>query len=395
MINSCKSRGFSFSAVEAAIKHPGRKDLALIHSEDVSVMAGLFTRNRVKAAPVRLDMKRIRSGLGQAIIINSGNANACTGEKGEDDARVMTSLVARGLGLDESLVYVSSTGVIGTPLPMDRIIPAISHLIERLGNDSILDVARAIMTTDTFPKVAEREVRIGNVRGYITGLCKGAGMIRPDMATMLCFILTDLNVQQPAFKVSLKKAVDASFNRITVDGDMSTNDTVLAMANSLAGNRAIQEGSRAHRTFESALTEVAMELSKMIVMDAEGATKVVEITVKNAKNLRDAEKAASSVANSLLVKTAIYGRDANWGRIMAALGYSKVALREKDIDIYINGVKIVSRGLGTGKDRESEDLFKNKEVKILIDLRMGKGSARVLTCDLSEEYVKINAHYRT
>ncbi|MFN3395215.1 MAG: bifunctional glutamate N-acetyltransferase/amino-acid acetyltransferase ArgJ [Thermodesulfovibrionales bacterium] len=389
------ARGFRFSATEASIKRPGRKDIALIYSESVSAMAGLFTRNKVKAAPVRLDMRRIKSGKGQAIIVNSGNANACTGEKGLRDAEAMAALVAENLGLNKELVYVCSTGVIGTPMPMERIRASIPTLIREIGQHNIRDVALAIMTTDTFPKVIERDFRIGKIQAKITGICKGAGMIRPDMATMLCFILTDISITPQALDSALRKAVDGSFNRITVDGDMSTNDTILAMANGMAGNKILVDDSRAYRIFESALSEVAGELSRMIVMDGEGATKIVEITVKNAKNEREAKKAVYTVANSLLVKTALYGNDANWGRIMASLGYSGVSLKEENIDIYINGIKIVSRGLGTGRDKNPEDIFRDKEVKIMIDLRIGKGSATVLTCDLSEDYVKINAEYRT
>lgn len=388
-------KGFRFSVAEAAIKRPGRKDLALVYSERASVMAGMFTRNRVKAAPVRLDMRRIRSGMGQAIIINSGNANSCTGKQGIKDAEKMTTLVAEGLGIDPELVYVCSTGVIGTPMPMDRIGSSIPDLVSGLGRYTIKDVASAIMTTDTFPKVAEREISLGGISARLVGICKGAGMIRPDMATMLCFILTDINIAYPALRAALTKAVNESFNRITVDGDMSTNDTVLIMANGLAGNRLIEEGSRRLKVFEAALSQVTYELGRMIVRDGEGATKVIDIIVKNARNDREALRAAYSVANSLLVKTALYGNDANWGRIMASLGYSGVALRENDIDIYINGIKIVSKGVGTGRDREPWEIFRDKEVRILIDLGMGKGSATVTTCDLSEDYVKINAEYRT
>lgn len=388
-------RGFRFSATEAAIKRPGRKDLALIYSEAISTMAGLFTKNRVKAAPVKLDMKRIKSEKGQAIIVNSGNANACTGERGLKDAEAMADLVAKGLDLNRELVYVCSTGVIGTPMPMERIKASIPALIDELGQHDINDVASAIMTTDTFPKLVERDIKVGKATAKIAGICKGAGMIRPDMATMLCFILSDISIMPHALDAALRRAVDTSFNRITIDGDMSTNDTVLAMANGLAGNKIIEEDSRLYRVFESALSEVTGELSRMIVMDGEGATKIVEITVKNARNDREAKKAAYSVANSLLVKTALYGNDANWGRIMASLGYSGITLKEEDIDIYINGIKIVSNGLGTGMDKDPERIFKDKEVKILINLRIGKGSATVLTCDLSEDYVKINAEYRT
>lgn len=390
-----KPKGFLFSTAEAAIKKPGRKDIALVYSEKEAVMAGMFTTNKVKAAPVLLDMKRIKSGSGQAIVVNSGNANACTGRQGMLDAREMTSLIAKGLKLKQNLVYVCSTGVIGTPMPMERVIQGISGLIGNIGKAAINDVAAAIMTTDTFPKVVSKKVKLGNKTATITGICKGAGMICPNMATMLCFIMTDANISKPALDASLRDAVRFSFNRITIDGDMSTNDTVLVMANGLAGNNVVKEGSAAFKTFSSALSGICYELGKMIVQDGEGATKLVEIEVKNVRNETDAEKAAFAIANSMLVKTAIYGNDANWGRIMAALGYSGAAIKEEKTDIAINGLKVVSKGMGTGKDKAANEKLKSKHIKITIDLHLGKAAAKVLTCDLTEDYVKINAEYRT
>ena len=388
-------KGFLFSTVEAAIKRPGRKDLALIFSEREAVVSGLFTSNRVKAAPVKLDMKRIRSGKGRAIVVNSGNANACRGEQGLKDAEEMTELVARRAGIDRAGVYVCSTGVIGTPLPMGRIRPAIPELTDSLGNATIHDVAAAIMTTDTFPKVSCKRLRLGNRAVTIAGICKGAGMISPQMATMLCFILTDAGITRSALDAALKRAVGGSFNKITVDGDRSTNDSVLVMANGEAGNEVLEEGSASFTNFALALAGVTAALSRMIVRDGEGATKLVEIEVRNARNPSDAEKAAFSVANSLLVKTAIYGNDANWGRIMAALGHSGIAMNEETTDIYFGRVRVARKGLATGKDKEASHVLQQKEIRIIIDLHCGIASTRVLTCDLTENYVRINAEYRT
>jgi len=388
-------KGFLFSTIEAAIKNPGRKDLALIYSEREAAVAGTFTTSAIKAAPVKLNIKKIRSGRGQAIVINSGNANACTGNKGRQDAAEMSRTVAQGLNIKNSLMYVCSTGVIGIPMPMERIKPKIHALIAHLGRSTLDDVAQAIMTTDTFPKIVREELKIGGKKGIISGICKGAGMICPNMATMLCFLMTDIAVEKNTLEKTLKTAVDQSFNRITIDGDMSTNDTVLIMANGMLGNKPITEKSVAYPAFRKVLHEVTLELSKLIVKDGEGATKFIEIEVRGAKSEGDAEKAAFSVANSNLVKTAIYGNDPNWGRIMAALGYSGIPLREEKVDIYFGSIKIVNKGLGTGKDEQAAEVLKEKEIKITINLNLGKSSAKVLTCDLTEEYIRVNRAYRT
>src|SRR4030043_1611 len=307
-------KGFLFSTAEAAIRYPNRKDLALIYSEREANIAGAFTTNRVQAAPVRLDMKRIKSGKGQAIVVNSGNANACTGKKGMQDA------------------------------------------------------AAAIMTTDTFPKIVHKKVKIGNKTGTIAGICKGAGMIWPNMATMLCFLMTDVAVEQKTVDKALKDAVRQSFNRISIDGDRSTNDTVLFMANGVLDTVPVTEKSESYNTFKMALQEVTFNLSKLIVKDGEGATKFIEIEVRNAKNEKDAERAAFAVANSNLVKTAIYGNDPNWGRIMAALGYSGVGFNETKTDIFFNNVKVVKNGISNNKDMEATKTLKKNKIKIIIDL---------------------------
>ncbi len=387
--------GFLFSVAEAAIKKPGRKDIALIISEADANVAGTFTTNTVKAAPVRLCMSNIKSGRGRAIVVNSGNANACTGKQGLKDAGEIASHISHHLGVKSSLSYVCSTGVIGTPLPMSRITPALDILIENAGNYSFIDVAKAIMTTDTFPKIASQEVKIGKKTGVIAGICKGAGMIQPNMATMLCFIVTDIAVDRRALQSLLKDSVGRSFNRITIDGDMSKNDTVLLMANGMLGNRPITANSRYTNAFKKALDRVTYDLARLVVRDGEGATKLIEISVKGARNEANAGKAAFAVANSNLVKTAIYGNDANWGRIMCALGYSGIPFREDKTDIFFNGTQVVKGGISNNKDREAAEVLKSKEIKVTIDLHSGKASARVLTCDLTEDYVRINAEYRT
>jgi glutamate N-acetyltransferase/amino-acid N-acetyltransferase len=387
--------GFRFATAEAAIKKPGRKDISLIVSDTDAVMAGTFTLNTVKAAPVRLCMRKIRSGRGRAIIVNSGNANACTGKQGLADARKIVSVISERLSIMSSDTYICSTGVIGMPMPMGRIIPSLDTLVKNLGNSTFPDVAEAIMTTDTFPKIFSKRVRIGNRQGVISGVCKGSGMIAPNMATMLCFIITDIAIEHKVLDFALREAVKKSFNRITVDGDMSTNDTVLMMSNGMLGNAPINNRSGSLAGFTSALHEVVYELSGLIVKDGEGATKVVEVLVKGAKRESDAAKAALAVANSNLVKTAIYGNDANWGRIMAALGYSGVAFREDRTDIYFDKVKVVKGGLSNGKDKEATNVLKSKEIRITIDLHAGGASAKILTCDLTEDYIRINAEYRT
>jgi glutamate N-acetyltransferase / amino-acid N-acetyltransferase len=388
-------RGFLFSAAEAAIKKPGRKDLALIYSQKEANIAGMFTTNAVKAAPVQLDMKQIKSGRGQAIIVNSGNANACTGKQGLRDAAEMARLVGLNLRIKPSLVYISSTGVIGTPMPMERISAKISELTNNLDRASFRDVAEAILTTDTFPKIVRKKINIEGITGIIAGICKGAGMICPHMATMLCFLMTDIEVAASTLQNILKDAVELSFNRVTIDGDMSTNDTVLLMANGMICNTPITEKSQSYAMLRETLCELTFDLSKLIAQDGEGATKLVEIEVKGARNTADAERAAFAVANSSLVKTAIYGNDANWGRIMAALGYSGVALKEDKVDIYFGNVCVVRRGLSAGKDREAGEVLKRKRIVVGIDLHVGKASAKILTCDITEDYIRINAEYRT
>lgn len=388
-------KGFLFSTTEAAIKYPHRKDLALIYSEVEANVAGTFTTNQVKASPVRLDIRKIKSGIGQAIVINSGNANACTGKRGMQDAIEVANYIAHSLKIKPSLVYMCSTGVIGIPLPMEKIRAKIPELANNIGKSKLEDVAKAIMTTDTFPKVVQKRLKVGNKTGIISGICKGSGMICPNMATMLCFLMTDIVVEQKILYKTLREAVKMSFNRITVDGCQSTNDTVIIMANGMLGNPPITEMSESYLSLKKALHEVTYGLSRLIVKDGEGATKLIEIEVKGARNEEDAEKAAFAVANSNLVKTAIYGNDPNWGRIMAAIGHSDIQMREEKTDIYFGKVKIVNKGISTGKYKEAEKILQRKEIRIVVDLKLGRSSAKVPTCDLTEGYIKVNKSYRT
>ena len=395
LTNTKGPKGFLFSTAEAAIKKPGRKDIALIISEVEAAIAGAFTSNTVKAAPVKVCMNKIKSGKGRVIVVNSGNANACTGTQGTKDANEIISHISKHLKIKSSLIYPCSTGVIGTSMPMERILPSLPVLARNAGSFSLEDVAKAIMTTDTFPKVVTKKIKIGNATGTISGICKGAGMIAPNMATMLCFILTDIAVEQKTLNKALKNAVNKSFNRITIDGDMSTNDTVLMMSNGMLGNTPLTGKSVFLNSFQKALEDLAYELAKLVVKDGEGATKLIEVYVKGTRNEPDAARAALSIANSSLVKTAIYGNDANWGRIMAALGYSGIAFKEEKTDIYFNNIKVVKGGLANNKDREATEALKAKNIKITIDLHAGSSSSKVLTCDLTEEYIRINAEYRT
>jgi glutamate N-acetyltransferase/amino-acid N-acetyltransferase len=387
--------GFMAAGVASGLKKRGQKDLGLIFSQVPAKVAGVFTRNRVQAAPVRLDKERIASGTCQAIIANSGNANCCTGEKGVRDARAMAGFAASELGINEDLVLVASTGVIGEPLPLEKIESSVPGLVRALEPEGISEFARAILTTDTVPKTISRQ---GNLEGKpftVFGVAKGAGMIRPDMATMLCFVCTDIDADPDLLRDSLYIATQRSFNRISIDGDTSTNDTVLILANGLSG--AVITSQDHKDLFQDVLNDVLMRLAEMIVKDGEGASKLVEITVKGAVSDKDAFKVVDAVAHSNLVKTAFFGEDANWGRIIAAAGRANVPIEPDSIDIFFDDVMVVKDSTGCGKAAEAEatKVLKQPEFKIYIDLKMGSGSASILTCDFSVDYVKINADYRS
>lgn len=390
-------KGFRFSAVEAAVKKPGRLDLALIRSEAPAAVATVFTTNKVKAAPVLLSMERAAGGTVQALVVNSGNANACTGAQGMADAAETARLVAERCGIPEELVLVASTGVIGKQMPMERIRAAVPALVEAPASSSMDEVARAIMTTDTFPKLETREGEAGGTTYTITGVAKGSGMIMPNMATMLSFLATDAAIDPAFLGRAFRRAVDSSFNIITVDGDTSTNDMASIMANGMAGNTLIREGTREAEIFESLLSDILLSLAKKIVLDGEGATKMVEVIVRGAASSADAKRAAMSIANSSLVKTAFFGQDANWGRILAAVGYSGAAVDQDRASLYFDDVQMVRDGVFAGGDAEAKgtEILKKRQFSVTVDLALGNGIASVYTSDLSHDYVSINADYRT
>ncbi len=388
-------RGFRASALSAGLKKDGGLDLALIASEVGCWAAGVFTANRVKAAPVILSHAHLGDGKARAIIANAGNANACTGETGLRDARRTADLVANKLGVLPEEVLVASTGVIGQALNMEAIERAIPDLAAGLSPEGIPLAARAIMTTDSFAKIAHFDGDVGGRPYRILGIAKGAGMIMPQMATMLCFVLTDIVIAADNLRKALFSSVERTFNRITVDGDTSTNDTVLALANGLAGNKTLSQ--KEWGDFTKGLETVTGELARMIVQDGEGATKVVYVKVRGAATGPDALMAARTIANSSLVKTAFFGQDPNWGRIMAALGRTEIAMKEALVDIWIDGVQIVEGGLGKGPAAEAAAARRMalKEFIVEIDLHQGSFQDQVITCDLTHDYITINADYRT
>ena len=388
-------QGFKASAVVAGLKKGDALDLALIVSDREAAVAGVFTTNKVKAAPVILSERHVENGKARAIIANAGNANACTGDPGLNDARRTADLVGQGLGISPEDVLVASTGVIGKELDMHLIAGAIPGLTKALAADAVPLAAQAIMTTDSFPKISTFEGRAGEHTYRIVGIAKGAGMIMPDMATMLCFILSNISINSDDLKSALFSSVETTFNRISVDGDTSTNDTVLAMANGLAGNGDLS--GEDYDIFAEGLRNVMWDLARMIVRDGEGATKLVSVEVKNSFSPSDALRAVRTVANSSLVKTALYGQDPNWGRIMAALGRADIEMREDGVDIWIDDVRIVAGGLGMGAEAEklAAEIMTRNEFSLTVDLHEGGYHDRMLTCDLTHEYVTINADYRT
>ena len=390
-------KGFSAAACSSGIKKSGKLDMALIVADNPITCAGVFTKNKVVAAPVKLTKSRVQQGLCQAILVNSGNANACTGDQGLRDAKQSADLVGEALDIAPEFVAVSSTGVIGAPLPMHCFETYIPSLAASLGTDQFDGVAKAMMTTDAFPKVSSRSVDIGGKEVRILGLAKGAGMIHPDMATMLAFILTDAKVSDNIVESLLKETVDETFNRITVDRDTSTNDTVLFLASGEANNVEIDHRSQAHDNFSRVLRDIMLDLAKMIVRDGEGATKLVRVQVQGAVNQNEALLIAKSVATSPLVKTAFFGQDANWGRIIAAVGYSGAEVDPDLVSIQFDDVPLVRQGVGLGLEQENLafEVLKKPEFTVTIDLGLGEGNAHYYTSDLSFDYVKINAEYRT
>jgi glutamate N-acetyltransferase/amino-acid N-acetyltransferase len=393
--------GILAAGVAAGIKANGKKDLALIHSPTPARVAAVFTANQVKGAPVLVSMEHVRGGTAQAIVASSGCSNVCTGERGLRDAREMTRQTAELLRIPPTRVLVASTGVIGVPLPMDRIRAALPRLVKALSPTGGRAAAEAIMTTDTRPKEAALRTEIGGKPVTIGGIAKGVGMLEPHLATMFCFVATDAAVTGKALTTVVRRAVERSFNRISVDSDQSTSDTVAVLANGLAENRPLDAGGRGLGQFAAALEAVMTRLARMLVRDGEGATKLVRVTVRGAASRRDALTAARSVANSPLVKTAIHGQDANWGRIMMALGKSAARVEADRVAIVFadarGGERLVERGAlreGVRLERVRE-IMGAEEYEIAVDLGLGRGEDHVWTCDLSEEYVRINAKYTT
>jgi len=394
-------KDFTASAIACGIKKgSNKKDMCLIYSEKPAHAAGVFTRNTVKAAPVKLSMNNISSGHIRAILANSGNANACTGEQGMDDATSMISIVSEALGIRNTEVLAASTGVIGVPLPIDRIISKINPMVENLEACKFKDAAEAIMTTDTFKKEVSVDFMLGGKKVTISGMAKGSGMIHPDMGTMLSFILTDAEIENELLKKALIECTDVSFNMISVDGDTSTNDTAIILANGGAKNKPITIEGPNYYIFKEALKIVCIELAMLIAKDGEGATKLIEVNLTGGFSQDASNKLAKSIISSNLVKAAFFGNDANWGRILCAMGYSGGNFDAEILDLVFEGggeiITLVEKGKGVPFDEKAaEEILKNETVIIHVRLNDGSFSAKAWGCDLSYDYVKINGNYRS
>ena len=385
--------GFLAGAIYAGIKRQDELDLAILHSKVPCTVAGVFTTNRIKSAPIILSQRHLSQKQAQAIIVNSGCANACVGKQGLADALEMARLVAAKLDILPEKVLVSSTGVIGIPLPMTRIRTGIEKI--RLHQEGGHDFAKAIMTTDTKPKEIAAKVDMGGIKFTIAGVAKGAGMIHPNLATMLCFIATDALVNTEFLQSALQKAVDISLNMVSIDGETSPSDCAFLLANSLAGNEMISFDNG--EAFQEALNQVCVYLAKSIARDGEGATKLIEVTVEGATKHAEARQAARTIVSSPLVKASIYGNDPNWGRIVAALGRSEVEVRENKLDVYLNDICVMKQGCPASFNIEQMRIVLSNSDSILIKVRLNLGNSRATAwgCDLSEEYVRINSEYTT
>ncbi|MBX9598697.1 MAG: bifunctional glutamate N-acetyltransferase/amino-acid acetyltransferase ArgJ [Burkholderiales bacterium] len=396
--NVCAPQGFKAAGVSAGIKKSHKLDLSLIYSKVPAIAAGVFTRNQVKAAPLLLTKKHLKSGYLQAIITNSGNANACTGKLGTQHAKQTAIALAKELKIDNTLIGVASTGVIGVTLPIEKILTSIPKLSAKLDSAEDQEAAKAIMTTDTFAKQAALAVTLSDGSIIkIGGMAKGSGMIHPNMATMLGFITTDADISAAALQIALSKAVNNSFNMISVDGDSSTNDMVLVMANKCAANTAIEDINHPDwQLFYEGLLCLCISLSKQIATDGEGATTLIAVNVSGAKSDKQAKLVAKSVVSSSLVKAAVFGNDANWGRIACAAGYANAAINPNKLNISLEKLMLFKHGMPLEfSEDEALKLLQNKEVNINLDLGLGEHSATAWGCDLTYDYVKINAAYRT
>ncbi|WP_312199248.1 bifunctional glutamate N-acetyltransferase/amino-acid acetyltransferase ArgJ [Anaerospora hongkongensis] len=390
-------KGFLAAGVKAGIKQSGKEDVAVIYSVVPAAAAAVFTTNDMAAAPVILSREHIKGGVLSAIVVNSGCANACTGEQGMADAQEMVKQTAELLSISPQTILVSSTGIIGVTLPMAKVSAGIQQAVSKLSVEGYDSAMQAIMTTDTFAKTIAYEFKLGGMPVRIAGIAKGAGMIHPNMATMLGYMTTDANISSPLLKQALDKAVSLTFNMITVDGDTSTNDTVCVLANGQAGNALIDDAADPdYLLFAEALQSVCRYLAQQVVRDGEGATKFLEITVKGALSFEQGKKAAMSIAKSPLVKTAFFGQDPNWGRILCAVGYSGSNVQPARTSLAIGGVTIVEAGLGARYDEALlRKVMSEKDITVVVDLGLGQEEATVWTCDFSYEYVKINGEYHT
>ena len=395
--------GFKASGIHCGLKKSSlKKDLALIYSDVIATSCGVYTKNKVKGAPLTITKQHLINKKAQAIIINSGNANTCNGDDGLEKAKKMTHLCAKALNIKNDDVLVASTGVIGIPLNIDAIKNGIPQLVGSLSSDfeSAKNASMAIMTTDTIEKQAGLEIQVGGKKVTIAAMAKGSGMIHPNMATMLSFITTDISISPDLLKEALKQSVNISYNRISVDGDSSTNDMVLIMANGLADNETITEKNHDYNTFLEALTKLNIYISKKIAKDGEGATKLIECTVNNANSIEDAAVFSKSVITSSLVKAAMFGSDANWGRILCALGYCGLDFDPEKVDVSFassSGEIIVCKnGASVNFDEaKAKEILLQDEIKILIDIKLGLCQATTWGCDLTYDYVKINGDYRS
>ncbi len=392
--------GIKASGVSGGLKKSGKKDMCVIYSEGSPVASAVFTKNIVKAAPILMNMEHMKNSITKAIVVNSGNANSCTGDEGIENVNKMALEASKIMGIKKEEVIVQSTGLIGVQLDMKKIIPAIKLGCSKLSSCGGDDAAVAIKTTDTFEKKIAISIEVGGKEITIAGIAKGSGMVHPDMATMLSFVVTDLNISKKMLDEAFKDSVDISYNMISVDGDTSTNDMALVLANGLAENEKIVSPNDDFYKFKEALKYVNIELAKLIAMDGEGATKLVEVEVKNAKSIKDARRSAKSVITSSLMKCAFFGADANWGRILCALGYSEAEFNPSKVDVMFSSgeenIVIARNGMGLEFDEElAKKILLNESIRVDIDLNDGNNNATAWGCDLSYDYVKINGAYRT
>ncbi|MBD3879809.1 MAG: bifunctional glutamate N-acetyltransferase/amino-acid acetyltransferase ArgJ [Quinella sp. 1Q5] len=392
----CYPQGFTAAGVRAGIKKNGNLDVAVIYTQKEAAVAGVFTKNLVAAAPVHLSKIVVNTGTAHAVVANAGCANACTGEQGIRDAEAMATIAANELGCRQDDVIVASTGLIGSNLPMDKMEAGIKDAVKQLSREGSVNAGNAIITTDTYSKACATEVTIGGVEVRFGAIAKGSGMIRPDMATMLCFITTDADIDQKLLQEALRDATEVSFNCMTVDGDMSTNDSVVVLANGAAGNKKIVDKSADYQTFYETLKTICIELAKRIAADGEGASKFLTINVTGAESFADAKKVGMSVANSPLVKTAFFGQDANPGRTICAIGYSGVHVVPEKITIKFGGLTVYDKGLVTKFDSdEMRKVLTEHDITVDIELGLGSAQATVYTCDYTFAYIKLNADYTT